>query len=176
VICALAPGASAYQPSEDQRPAGDAMQLATRVDMAEKAICGTNCPEVALLRNPTAPNAALIVDAGQAKLVYAPRFFASVYAGYGDPGIIAVIAHEAGHALDDAMGAAWINAKWTPEIRADAWAGCVFGRANLNGHDLEAALGALQKYPPAPRPAWGSRLPALRAGYSHCGGKTEIAK
>ena len=78
VICALGPDASSYKPSEDQRPASDAMQLANRVSSAEKSICASNCPEIALFRNPTAPNAALIVSSGQAKLVYAPQFFAAV--------------------------------------------------------------------------------------------------
>jgi hypothetical protein len=174
MICSLGPGASSYQASEDQRPAADAMQLAARVDMAEKAICGANCPEIALLRNSTAPNAALIAGSGQAKLVYAPQFFAAVYGAYGDAGIIGIIAHEAGHALDDALGAAWVNAKWNPEIRADAWAGCVFGRANLSGRDLESALAALEKYPPSSHPAWTSRVPAIRVGYSHCGGTSDF--
>src|SRR5580700_3755997 len=77
VVCALGPGAASYQPSADQRPSGDAMHVASRVNAAEKAICGVNCPVVALLRNSTAPNAALIVNGRDAKLVYAPQFFAS---------------------------------------------------------------------------------------------------
>ena len=123
VVCALGPGAASYQPSADQRPSGDAMQVASRVNAAEKAICGANCPVVALLRNSTAPNAALIVNAGHAKLVYAPQFFASVYGSFGDAGILAVIAHELGHALDDSMGAVWVKSSWTPELRADAMGG-----------------------------------------------------
>jgi predicted methyltransferase len=178
VICALGPGAASYQPSQDQRPAGDALQLAARVDAAEKSICGSKCPEIALLRNPTAPNAALIVDSnsGQAKLVYAPQFFAAVYSGYGDAGIIAVIAHEAGHGLDDSMGATWVKSDWMPEVRADAWAGCILAKSNLNANEIQSALGAMEKYPPASHPAWTVRRPAIRTGYSHCGGKAEIAK
>ena len=170
VICALGSGAPAYQPSADQRPASDAMQLAGRVNDAEKSICGSNCPIVALFRNSTAPNAALIVNAGQPKLVYAPQFFATLYDGYGDPGIVAVIAHELGHALDDTMGAAWINAAWTPELRADSWAGCTLAKAGLGPSDLRQAFSALAKYPSAAHPSWNRRVPALRSGFTHCGG------
>lgn len=176
VICALGPNAAAYQAAQDQRPAADAVQLAARVGAAEKAICASNCPEVALLRNPTAPNAALIASQGQAKLVYAPQFFAAVYSIGGDAGIVAILAHEAGHALDDAMGAAWIKKDWQPELRADAWAGCVLAHADLSPRDLTSALAALEKYPPSSHPAWNLRLPAIRTGYARCGGKGEIAK
>jgi hypothetical protein len=169
VVCALGAGASSYQPSQDQRPASDAMQLAARVNAGEKAICTPNCPEVALLRNPTAPNIALIANQGQAKLVYAPQFFAAVYADYGDAGIIAVISHEVGHALDDTLGAAWINKDWKPEVRADAWAGCVLAKS-LNARDVPSALGALEKYPPSSHPDWNLRRPAIRIGYTRCGG------
>jgi hypothetical protein len=170
VVCALGPGAASYQPSADQRPSGDAMHVASRVNAAEKAICGVNCPVVALLRNSTAPNAALIVNGRDAKLVYAPQFFASVYGSYGDPGILAVIAHELGHALDDSMGAVWVKSSWTPELRADGWAGCTLAKSGLSQNDLHAALGALEKYPTPGHSGWSVRLPAIRAGYTHCGG------
>ena len=170
VVCALGPGTASYQPSADQRPSGDAMQVAGRVNTAEKTICSTNCPGVALFRNPTAPNAALIVNAGQAKLVYAPQFFAAVYASFGDAGILAIIAHEFGHALDDSIGAAWIKTSWTPELRADAWAGCTLAKSALSQNDTQAALAALEKYPSPAHPGWNLRLPAIRSGYTHCGG------
>jgi len=174
VICALGPGTSSYQPGQDQRPAGDAMQLASRVSAAEKTLCGSNCPEIALLRNPTAPNVALILDSGRARLVYSPQFFASVYSAFGDPGIVALLAHEAGHALDDAMGARWINSKWPPEIRADSWAGCLLAKSDLKPIDLHPALRAMVKSPPALQPAaWNVRVPAIRIGYTHCGGNPE---
>ena len=146
------------------------MQVASRVNIAEKAICAANCPGVALFRNPTAPNAALIANAGQAKLVYAPQFFAAVYASFGDAGILAVIAHELGHALDDSIGAAWINSSWTPELRADSWAGCTLAKGALSRSDMQAALAALAKYPAPAHPIWNLRLPVIRSGYTHCGG------
>jgi hypothetical protein len=170
VVCALGPGAASYQPSADQRPSADAMQVASRVNIAEKAICAANCPTVALFRNPTAPNAALIANAGQAKLVYAPQFFAAVYASFGDAGILAIIAHELGHALDDSIGAAWINSSWTPELRADSWAGCTLAKSALSRSDMQAALAALAKYPAPAHPSWNLRLPVIRSGYTHCGG------
>jgi hypothetical protein len=174
VVCALGPGAASYQPSGDQRPSSDAMQLASRLNTAEKAICATNCPEVALYRNSTAPNVALIVKPGQAKLVYAPQFFATLYSSYGDPGILAVIAHEMGHALDDSMGAAWISSGWTPELRADAWAACTLARSHLSQSDMHQALAALGKYPSPAHPSWNLRLPAIRSGYTHCGGDASV--
>jgi len=170
IICALGPSAASYKPSEDQRPAPDAMQLASRVAMAEKAICDDHCPEIALYRNATAPNAALVLSSGQARLVYAPQFFAELYMGFGDAGVMAIIAHEVGHALDDTLGAVWIDKRWAPELRADAWAGCTLAKSNLSPAEMHAALGALAKYPSPKHPAWNARLPAIRSGYTHCGG------
>jgi hypothetical protein len=146
------------------------MLLVGRVNAAAKTICANNCPDVKVLRNATAANAMFIVDAAQGKLVYSPQFFASVHENYGDPGIVAIIAHEFGHALDDTMGAAWIQTTWTPELRADAWAGCSLAKSNLNASDLGAALSALAKYPSPSHPAWNLRVPAIRAGYAACGG------
>jgi hypothetical protein len=170
VVCALGPGAASYQPSADQRPSGDAMQIASRVNVAEKTICAANCPAVALFRNSTAPNAALIANADQLKLVYAPQFFAAVYASFGDAGILGIIAHELGHAIDDTIGAAWISTGWTPELRADSWAGCTLAKSDLKPADMHAALAALAKYPSPAHPSWNLRLPAIRSGYTHCGG------
>jgi hypothetical protein len=176
VVCALGPGAAKYQASADQRPSTDAMLLATRLNTAEKTICAPNCPQVALYRNPTAPNIALIVKPGEAKLVYAPKFFEALYASYGDPGILAMIAHELGHALDDTMGAAWINSSWAPEVRADAWAACSLAKSRLSPNEMHQALGALAKYPSPAHPGWNVRLAAIRSGYTHCGGDGAVIR
>ena len=88
IVCALGSEAASYKPAADQRPTSDALELAGRVNAAVKTICGAQCPTMALFRNATAPNAMLIADAGQAKLVYAPRFFAAVYDSSGDGGIV----------------------------------------------------------------------------------------
>jgi hypothetical protein len=175
VICALGTGDASYKPSADQRPTSDALQLAGRVNAAVKTICGTQCPTMALFRNATAPNAMLIGGGGQAKLVYSPQFLASAYDSFGDAGIMAILAHELGHALDDTLGAAWIKSNWAPELRADAWAGCVLARLDATPPaagpgGLQASLGALAKYPAPAHPGWNLRLPVLRAGYVQCGG------
>jgi hypothetical protein len=170
IVCALGSGAASYKPAADQRPTSDALQLAGKVNAAMSKICGSQCPTMALLRNATAPNAMLIVDAGQAKLVYSPQFFAAAYDSFGDSGIVAVIAHELGHALDATRGAAWIRNNWTPELRADAWAGCILARLDPDPGGLQPSLSALSKYPAPSHPSWNLRLPALRTGYTQCGG------
>jgi hypothetical protein len=170
IVCALGPGASSYKPAADQRPTSDALQLAGKVNAALKSICGSQCPTMAVLRNTTAPNVMLIADAGQAKLLYSPQFFAAAYESFGDSGILAVIAHVIGHALDATMGAAWINKSWTPELRADGWAGCVLAKLDSAPGDLQSSLGALSKYPAPSHPHWNLRLPVLRTGYTQCGG------
>jgi hypothetical protein len=170
VVCALGPNAPAYNPAADQRPAPDAMELASRVSTALKTICATNCPEVAVFRNTSAANAMLIANSGQAKLVYAPQFFSAAYDSFGDGAIVAIIAHEMGHALDDVIGAAWVKPNWPAESRADAWAGCALARAELSASDLTGAFAALEKYPSPAHPAWNLRLPVLRTGYTQCGG------
>jgi hypothetical protein len=170
IVCALGPAASSYQPASDQRPSNDALQLANRVNAAVKTICGVQCPTMALLRNSTAANAMLIVDSGQAKLVYSPQFLSAAYDSFGDGGIVAIIAHEVGHALDETMGAAWIKKGWTAEVRADAWAGCLLARLDPSPPSLQPSLAALAKYPSPSHPSWNLRLPALRTGYAQCGG------
>ena len=169
-LCALGSGASAYKTSSDQRPTADALEITARANASAKTVCATNCPQVVLFRNATAPNLMLIPAAGQAKIVYAPQAFTGVYDRYGDPGILALLAHALGHALDDAIGAAWIERGWTPELRADAWAGCILARSNLASTEGQAALGALAEYPSPSHPIWNLRLPVIRSGYSHCGG------
>jgi hypothetical protein len=169
VVCSLGAG-SAYNSTKDQRPSADAMQLASRAYDAAKQICGSSCPEVILYRNATASNLMLIANSGRAKIVYAPNFISGVYDRHGDAGVTAVISHELGHALDDSLGAAWIDKKWTAELHADAWAGCVLAKIDLKPKDLEGALAALEEHPSSAHPAWSIRLPAIRAGYSHCGG------
>jgi hypothetical protein len=125
---------------------------------------------MALFRNATAPNAMLVVDSGQARLVYAPQFFAMAYGAFGDSGILAIIAHEVGHGLDDTMGAAWVKESWPAELRADAWAGCVLAKLDLDARGLDPSLRALEKYPAPSHPVWSVRLPVIRTGYTQCGG------
>jgi hypothetical protein len=115
-----------------------------------------------------------VAEGDQAKLLYAPAFFAAVHERFGDAGIIAILAHELGHALDDTLGAAWIQNAWTPELRADAWAGCVLAKDPLAAPDRQAAMSALAEYPSSSHPNWNIRLPVIRAGYTHCGGTAKL--
>jgi hypothetical protein len=169
IICALGPNASSYNASSDRRPTRDAMEMARRLNTAFTSICSPKCPQIAVFRNTTAANAMLVVTADQAKFVYAPQFFQTVYDNYGDGAIIAIIAHEFGHALDEIYPARFRNAG-TPELRADAWAGCALARVDLSSNDLAEALTAVAKYPSPAHPGWALRLPALRLGYTQCGG------
>jgi hypothetical protein len=170
VICALGSGASSYDAKADQRPSGDAMQLAGRMNAALSPACSPKCPQIAIYRNTTAPNAMLVVTADQAKFVYAPQFFTAIYDKYGDGAIIAIIAHEYGHALAETIPAPWMKSDWTAEPRADAWAGCALAKSDLSSNDLAEALTAVSKNPPSTQPNWAARVPALRLGYVHCGG------
>jgi hypothetical protein len=169
-ICALGPSATAYKQSSDQRPSADALELVKRTDAAAGKICAANCPPVVLYRNATSPNLMLLVDGGRAKIVYSPQAFSAVYDKHGDAGIAALIAHEIGHALDDTLGAAWIEKGWGLELRADAWAGCVLGKDTWSAADLAHATAALSENPSPAHPAWNVRLQALKSGYTHCGG------
>jgi hypothetical protein len=146
------------------------MQIAGRVNAAVKPICGQNCPTMALFRNATSPNIMLLNDAGQAKIVYSPQFFATAYDRYGDLGILALIAHELGHALDATLGAKWVNEKWTPELRGDAWAGCILAHVDPGVGGYTPSLEALASYPSSAHPDWSQRLPVVRAGFAGCGG------
>jgi hypothetical protein len=126
---------------------------------------------IAIFRNQTAPNAMLVATpAGDAKIVYAPKFFTSIYNSAGDGAIIAVIAHELGHALSETAPVAWIKSGWPPELKADAWTGCAIAKSNLQARDLQETLATLAKYPSPAHPAWNTRLPALETGYRQCGG------
>jgi len=170
VICALGDGAASYDAKADQRPTADAMQLAGRMNAALSPTCAPKCPQIAIFRNATAANAMLVVTADQAKFVYAPQFLTAIYDKYGDGAIIAIIAHEYGHALAETLPAPWMKSDWTAELRADAWAGCALAKSDLSANDLAGAFTAVSKFPPSTHPSWSQRLPALRLGYIHCGG------
>jgi hypothetical protein len=174
IVCALGTATSGYQPTADQRPSSDTMQVVRRVDEAYKSICLPKCPGAALLRNSTAPNLMLYVNADGGKMVYSPAFFSGVYGKYGETGIIALIAHVYGHAIDETTQSSWLPANWDPELRADAWAGCVLAKTSLPSSGVTSALGALATYPPLGQTGWSRRVPAVRLGYTHCGG--EVAK
>jgi hypothetical protein len=170
VICALGTAASSYNAYEDQRPSPDAMQLAGEVNAALTPICRPACPQIAIFRNATAANAMLVVSNGDAKIVYAPQFFTMIYETYGEGAVVAVIAHELGHAVDETAPAAWIKRDWPAELRADAWAGCTLAKITVSARGLRQSLAALERYPSPAHPGWSQRLPVLRIGYTRCGG------
>jgi hypothetical protein len=170
ILCSLGAATSAYNAYSDERPTPDAMELAGKVNAGLGSICRPNCPTMALFRNKTAPDLMLIVASSQAKIVYKPEFFTTVYEMYGDAGIQALIAHEVGHAMDASGTVKWMKPAWNPELRADAWAGCAFAKMNISSRDLHSALNALQKYPASSHPDWMARLSALQTGYMECGG------
>ncbi len=170
VICALGSTPSSYNAYADQKPTPDAMELARRVSTALVSSCSPNCPTLVLFRNSTAPNAILLADKGTAKMVYAPQFFNSIYEKYGDGAIIVIIAHMLGHGMDATAPAHWMKSAWTPELRADAWAGCALAKAGLSETGVGFALTALSLHPSPSHPAWSQRLPVLRLGYAQCGG------
>lgn len=169
VICALGPNGASYDATADQRPTADAMEMARRLNAALSPLCAPMCPQIAIVRNSTAANAMLIINGDQAKFVYAPSFFQTVYDRYGEGALIAIIAHEFGHALDEIYPARFANAG-PPELRADAWAGCTLARSGLNPAGLADALTAVSKYPSPSHPGWPMRLAALRLGFTKCGG------
>src|SRR5262249_8265970 len=94
----------------------------------------------------------------------------AAYESFGDNGISAIIAHEVGHALDTTLGAKWVKESWPPEVRADAWAGCVLAKLNPDAAGIKSSLGALPKYPSPSHPGWTQGIPVLRIGYTQCGG------
>ncbi len=170
IICALGSPASSYNAYKDQRPTPDSMELARQVSAGLISFCSPNCPTLVVFRNDTAPNAILRFDSGLAKMAYSPQFFTGIYDKYGDGAIIGFIAHMLGHALNETVHYGWINGNWTPELRADAWAGCALAKASLSMRGLQEALTAVSMYPPLSHPGWALRIPALRLGYTHCGG------
>jgi hypothetical protein len=172
VVCALGAATSAYKASLDDRPSADTMQIVRRVDAAFGPFCLPKCPEVAMFRNATAANLMLTADRDGAKLVYAPQFFATVYGKYGEPGIMALVAHVYGHAIDEVTQSTWLPANWNPELRADAWAGCMLAKSGLPANGVTEALAALTMYPPPSQTVWSRRIPAVRLGFTHCGGET----
>lgn len=174
VLCALGSGAASYNPSRDERPSADVMELAKRVNAAFAFVCSPKCPEIAVFRNTTAANVMLVLTDDQAKIVYAPQFFSAIYDAGSDGAIIAAMAHEYGHALVETYPAPWMKNNWTVELRADAWAGCALAKSGIAEKSANEALLAISKYPPALSPGspvpWSARLPAFRLGYTHCGG------
>src|SRR5215471_10359794 len=127
VVCRLGPAESTYNAYSDQSSSPDALELAGKVNAALRSFCIPNCPRISMFRNATASNLMLLRTSDQVKLVYKPAFFTTVYEASGDSAIMALLAHEVGHAIDGVASAAWMKSNWNTELRADAWAGCALG-------------------------------------------------
>src|SRR5262249_49698738 len=172
ILCFLPSGGAGYNAYSGERPTPDALELAGKVNAGFGSIWRANCPTMSLFRKTSAPNIMLVAGSGgQAKIVYKPEFFTSVYEMYGDGGVVAILAHEVGHAIDANGTARWIKPTWSAELRADAWTGCALAKVNLTSRELRDAFSALEKYPSTSHPDWTVRLPVVRTGYMECGGK-----
>jgi hypothetical protein len=154
----------------DQDADASAADITRKVGEAFTPVCTPKCPTVAVFRNSTAPNASTFVAAGSMKIVYSPAFFTTLNNRYGNDGVIGIIAHEYGHVIDAVNVGSWMLNTWTPELRADAWAGCALAGLKVNSRSLEQALAAMSRYPPTSQPRWTERVPPLRTGYRRCGG------
>src|SRR5215813_5922905 len=87
ILCAVGANSAAYNAYSDERPTPDAMELAGKVNAGLGSMCRPNCPTMSLFRNTSAPDITLVVGSGgQARIVYKPEFFTSVYEMYGDGG------------------------------------------------------------------------------------------
>lgn len=172
VLCALGPGTASYNPARDERPSADVMELAKRVNAAFTFVCAPKCPEIAVFRNTTAANVMLVVTNEQAKVVYAPLFFRTIYDAGGDGAIIAAIAHEYGHALEETYPAKWMKTSWPVELRADAWAGCALAKSGIAEKSANEAVLAIANLTAnsGTQLSRSGRLAAFRLGYAHCGG------
>jgi hypothetical protein len=174
-ICTLGTSYSSYDDFADQRPSVDAGELTRQVSAALAPVCAPACaPALTLMRNSTAPNLMLVREGGRDKLVYQPGFFTSVYETYGDPGILALVAHEMGHVIDPKAPPAWFKKDWSPELRADAWGGCALAKLSLRARALGTGLRTLAAFPSPAHPAWTLRTPVLRLGYTQCGGDGSV--
>jgi hypothetical protein len=171
IVCALGTATAAYKDSQDEQPR-DMKNIIHRVDEAYRPFCLPKCPTAIMLRNATAPNLMMLATVGDAKIVYEPKFFAGVYGTYGEAGLIALIAHVYGHAIDETTPSNWIPTSWNRELRADAWAGCALAKNSLPTSGLRSALGAMAMSPPPSQPVWTARVPSVRLGFTHCGGAT----
>ena len=169
VLCALGPNVASYNASSDGQPTPDALAELRRLDAALQPVCTPRCPQIAMLRNPTAANMMLIATNDQAKVVYAPQFFQNLYDNFGDGAVIAVMAHEFGHALDE-LNPGKFGRGGTPEERADAWAGCALAKIQLTPKGLAEALSGVTRYPTPGNADRAQRVVAFRVGFAQCGG------
>lgn len=174
VLCTLGPASSSYVPLADQTASPTTTRETKRLFAL---VCPKDCGQVGVFRNATAPNAlALSVGAHMTKIVYSAAFLEGAVKAYGAGASLGILAHEVGHHVDTIVPPPpWMNVDWSPELRADAWAGCELARAGNKAAELKAALQAMAMSPSPSHPAWSSRAEALQQGFSGCGGGTLAA-
>ena len=169
VLCALGPAAGSYVPLTDQPASPTATRETKRLFTL---VCPKECGQIGVFRNPSAPNA-LTVSVGNhmTKIVYNAAFLEGAVKAYGLGASLGILAHEVGHHVDAIVPPPpWMNADWSPELRADAWAGCELARAGNKPPEIKAALQAIAMSPSPSHPAWSVRAEALQKGFSGCGG------
>ena len=169
VLCVLAPTVTPYDPRADMPASTNAQADLKKVRVL---LCPKGCGKVLIFANSTTPNTVTVTDGvGFSKIVYSPAFVNSVHTTFGPNAMLGILAHELGHHIEStANHASWMNASWDSEMRADAWAGCALARLELRPSVMQAALRAMETYPPATHAPWTSREPIVQAGYTQCGG------
>ncbi len=169
IVCQLGLSGGSYDPTLDAPATPRAVAISRDV---YRALCPGGCGNVDLLRNPTAGNALTRVVSGTSSLVsYSPGFFELLDRRFGTGAVFGVLAHELGHHIDlHQPKLPWFDSSWSRELRADAWAGCAIARGGISPTSLEAAVGALMAFPSASHPGADLRIPAIRTGFSNCGG------
>ncbi len=169
LLCALGPTTKPYDSTSD---ATAPAYLQADLKRVKAALCPKGCGKPVVVVNPTAPDALTATTGiGVSEIAFSPKFLAVIKSSYGAGAEIGFVAHQLGHHLDT-MGnhPSWMNSGWDGETRADAWAGCALGKADLKPTTLQAALSAMAAFPPSAHPAWTARLPAVEAAYGECSG------
>lgn len=169
LLCTLGAGSASYVPLTDQ-PASPTATRETR--RLFTVVCPKDCGQIGVFRNPSAPNALTVsVGTHMTKIVYNAGFLEGAVKAYGSGASLGILAHEVGHHVDGVVPAPpWMNVDWSPELRADAWAGCELARAGNKPAEIKAALQAIAMSPSPSHPAWSARAEALQKGFSGCGG------
>jgi hypothetical protein len=169
LLCTLGPLLKPYDATSDAAPPANLQADLKRV---RTALCPNGCGKILLAVNPTAPDVVTATTGlGVSEIAFSPKFLAALRSGYGPNATLGIVAHEVGHHLD-AVGdhPSWMKPTWDVEQRADAWAGCALGKTDLKPTALQVVLSAMAAYPPAARPSWTARLPAVQAGFGQCTG------
>lgn len=170
ILCAVGTGANQYNPNFDQPPSQMAINQAKYIK--QQLLCPQGCGTISLFSNPTTPNAMIMTFGnGLSKLVYRASFMNYMVNQHGPNAAFGIMAHEIGHHIDFLqIPATFMDASWSRELRADAWAGCALARAGVSTNQMSGSLFAMSQFPTQTHPSWHNRIPAVRQGYLQCGG------